>query len=298
MDLKKHFEDFWREEEYEIHSIVKNPTRFHDNLSKKMEEFSTISQIDDYVYGLKTAKETTRIIIDRFYQYLLRKKIVKKIESELGKIQFYDYPFERQLEIAKYLFTTSKTPAEIGEYFHIDGRTVRADLQQLEEGIEVLGATIRIERKIKGRKTYYKTTVHPIFLPLNLTEVYAMTAYLDKMIGKEDPNAKIIRDISERIKLQLSKYAWNRLFPKEKQPEGKNYYLNDEELARSREGIICYLMKSRQKCRFIWNDKEYVGHIVEVEKYGYPYSVVTEDGTEFDAPLSEIDFIIDSLEYE
>jgi len=57
-------------------------------------------------------------------------------------------------------------------------------------------------------------------------------------------------------------------------------------------------MKSSKKCKFIWKDKEYIGRIVPVEKYGFPYSVVTDDGTEFDAPLSEIDFIVDDLEYE
>jgi len=291
------FEKFWHEKSYDLSYAINNPTRFHNNLAKKMKEFDSIADIDDYVLGLKNARESTRRIIVLFYEYLLKEKKVKKIVSVLPDMRFYDYPFERQLEIAKYLHTP-KTPAEIREHFFIDERTVRADLQQLEDGIEVLGSTIRIEKDKKGRQISYKTTVHPVFLPLNLTEAYAMTVYLDKTIDNNDPNAQIIRDISERIKFQLSDYAWNRLFPKEERYKRNNDYLNDEVLARSREGIICYLMKSGQKCRFIWKDKEYVGRIVPVENYGFPYSVVTEDGTEFDAPLSEIDFIIDSLEYE
>ena len=297
MDFYTLFEKFWPRNSYEISTAINNPTRFHNNLSTKMKEFDSIVDIDDYVLNLKTARESTRRIMVLFYEYLQYEKIIKKINSPLFKLHFYDYPFERQLEIAKYLHTP-KTLAEIREHFYIDERTVRSDLQQLEEGIEVLGSTIKIEKEKKGRLISYKTTVHPVFLPLNLTEAYAMTVYLDKVIDKRDPNAKIIRNISQRIKMQLSDYAWNALFPEIKRFSGNNNYLSDKELAESREGIIGYLMKSGEKCKFIWKGKEYTGRIVPVEKYGFPYSVITEDGTEFDAPLSEIDFIIESLNYK
>lgn len=297
MDFYTLFEKFWQRYSYEISMAINNPTRFHNNLSAKMKEFDSIADIDDYVLSLKTARESTRRIMVLFYDYLQYEKIIKKINSPLFELRFYDYPFERQLEIAKYLHTP-KTLAEIREHFYIDERTVRSDLQQLEEGIEVLGSTIKIEKEKKGRLISYKTTVHPVFLPLNLTEVYAMTVYLDKVIDKRDPNAKIIRNISQRIKMQLSDYAWNALFPEIKRFSGNNNYLSDKELAESREGIMGYLMKSGEKCKFIWKGKEYTGSIVPVAKYGFPYSVVTEDGTEIAAPLSEIDFIIESLNYK
>ena len=59
-----------------------------------------------------------------------------------------------------------------------------------------------------------------------------------------------------------------------------------------------YLMKSGRKCDFFWNDKEYTGCIVPSEKHEFPDVIRLEDGTILDAPLSEIDFIVDSLEYE
>ena len=295
MNYRTFFEDFWNKEHYYI--SVSNPTRFHDSLASKMGDFSSIGEIDEYVISLKTSRESTRRIIVQFYKYLLSTKKVEQIDSSLFDIKFYDYPFERQLEIAKFLHEP-KTPAEISEHFNIDSRTVRADIKQLEDGIEVLGSTIRIEKEKKGRLISYKTTVHPVFLPLNLTEVYAMTVYLDKVIESRDPNAQIIRDISRRIKSQLSDYAWSKLFPNEKKYHENNDYINDQILAQSRDGIMCYLMKSGRKCKFIYKNEEFVGKLVPIEKFGYPYSVVTEDGKEIDAPLSEIDFIIDSLEYE
>ena len=298
MDLKKHFEDFWRENECWLSASFKNASRFHNNLSKKMEECSTIEEIDDYVKDhLKTARESTRRIIAEFYRYLERKKVVKRIESDLPEKHYYDYAFERQLEIAKYL-QTPKTMQEIEEYFDISPRTARADLQELEDGITVLGSTICIEKKKMGKKVTYKTSVHPIFLPLNLTEAYSMTVYLEKVVKPDDPNGMVIHDIIRRMKTQLSDYAWEILYKNEQQPRVNNDYLNDEDLARSREGHIGYLMKTGKKCRFIWKGKEYIGQIVPLEKYGFPYSVVTDDGTEFDAPLSEIEFVIDDIDYE
>lgn len=295
MNFTSLFEEFWNKEHYYI--SVNNPTRFHDGLASKMADFTSIGEIDEYVISLKTARESTRRIIVQFYKYLLSTQKVEKIDSSLFDIKFYDYPFERQLEIVKFLHEP-KTPAEISERFNIDSRTVRADIKQLEDGIEVLGSIIRIEKEKKGRQISYKTTVHPIFLPLNLTEVYAMTVYLDKVIDKHDPNAQIIRDISRRIKSQLSDYAWDKLFPDEKMYRGNTDYVNDRALAQSRDGIMCYLMKSGRKCKFIYKNEEFVGRLVPIAKFGYPYSVITEDGKEINAPLSEIDFIIDSLEYE
>ncbi len=298
MDLKKHFEDFWRDKECWLSAKFKNPSRFHKNLSKKMEKWSTIEEIDDYVKNsLKTARESTRQIISEFYKYLLKKKVINKIDSDLPERHYYDYAFERQLEIAKFL-QTPKTMQEIEANFDIAYRTVNADLQELEEGITVLGSTIRIEKKKIGKKVTYKTSVHPLFLPLNLTEAYSMTVYLEKVVKPDDPNGMVIHDIINRMKAQLSDYAWKILYKSEPQPKVSNDYLNDEDLARSREGHIGYLMKTGKKCRFIWNGKEYIGQIVPLEKYGFPYSVVTDEGTEFDAPLSEIEFVIDDIEYE
>ena len=191
------FDEFWNRSRYSL--SVNNPARFHDNLSAKMAEFHDIVEIDDYVENLRTAKESTRRIVVRFYNYLEEKGYVRNIESSLFDKRFYDYPFERQLEILKYLHEP-RTKADIIERFDIDRRTVDADLQQLEEGIEVLGSTIQVAKEKQGRMIYYKTTVHPVFLPLTLTETYALTVYLDRVIKPGDPNAEMIHMISNQKK--------------------------------------------------------------------------------------------------
>ena len=289
---KKQFEEYWQKKGRLLR--IKNAERFYQNLADKIEEYGTTSDLDEYVVTLRKGKEITRKVVVDFYDYLEKYTSVGKPDSNLYDIHFYDYPFERQLEIAKYLHT-ERTTSEIQEHFNIDARTVRSDLQELEEGITIMGTTVQISKEKKGRRYYYRTTLHPVFLPLNLTEVYALTVYLNRAIQDHDPNAMIIRDISNRIKGQLSPYAFQKLFPDEEMESVENSYVDDEELAHRREGIIMYLMKSRRHCRFLWKDREYTGWITWIDG---EYRIKTEDGEVLDANLSEIEFIIDSLDYK
>lgn len=284
------FNEFWTTKGQYLK--IKNAERLKANLCDKVDELGDSAELDEYVCTLRTGKESTRSIIVEFYTYL--NELGNEISSVLYNKRFYDYPFERQLEIAKFLHNPH-SPKEIQEKFDIDERTARNDLQELEDGITVLGSTIKIEKEKKGRSYFYKNTLHPIFLPLNLTEVYALTVYLDRVIDSSDPNAHMIRNISERIKMQLSDYAYEKLFSDKERPGFENQYLNDENLARQREGIYMYLMKSGQKCKFIWNEREYMGRIVWRDNQ---YEIALDNGEVLDAKLDEVDFIVEELDYK
>lgn len=286
----KQFDDFWKAEGQYLG--VNNAERLKANLIETVDTLGDSCKLDDYVCSLRNGRESTRVIIVKFYDYLKNSGIM--IDSVLYEKCFYDYPFERQLEIAKFLHTPHSTK-EIQDRFDIEARTVRKDLQELEEGITVLGATIRIEKEKKGRSYFYKSTLHPVFLPLNLTEVYALTVFLDRVVNSCDINANIIRDLTERIKLQLSDYAYERLFPNSEKPKITNQYLNDEELARQRDGIYMYLMKSGQRCRFNWKGKEYIGRICWIDDR---YGITLDNGEVLDTKLDEVDFIIEDLDYK
>ena len=139
-------------------------------------------------------------------------------------------------------------------------------------------------------------TVHPIFLPLNLTEVYALTAYLPQLMDRGRRNDEIIEDIINRIKFQLSDYAFEKLFPGERRRLASNDYLNDEMLANQRKGTLMYLMKSGERCKFFWRGEEYYGRIVYKDR---KYKIELDDGTLLDADvdkLGEVEFVI--LEYK
>lgn len=286
------FESFWKKKG--AYLKIKNADRLRENLGKKIEELRTIEELDLYVCSLKTGRENTRQVVVQFYDYLTEYAGFTKLNTCLYDKRFYDYPFERQLEIAKFLHEP-KSPSEIQEKFDIDERTMRKDLQELEEGITVLGSTIKIEKDKKGRKYYYKTTLHPVFLPLNLTEVYAMTVYLDKVVARNDVNATLLQNIAQRIKNQLSDYAYDKLFPDEKRYLFANNYMNDEILAMQREGILMYLMKSGVTCKFTWNKESYYGRVVHE---GDQYRILLHDGHYLEADIKDVEFVIESLEYQ
>ena len=281
----KQFDEFWEKKDQYL--SARNPTRFYNSLRKKIDKAGNSESLDEYVLSLKSRRETTRKIVVEFYDF------IGQPESSLYEKKFYDYPFERQLEMAKYLHTP-RSVSEISEHFDIDDRTTRQDLQALEDGITVLGSTIRIQKK-KGGKYCYRSTLHPIFLPLNLTEVYVLTVYLEQAINANDPNYDIIRSISSRVKSQLSDYAFSKLFPGESNRKADNSYVEDEKLAHKPEGIIAYLMKSKQPCRFFWKEEEYEGKIRYKED---KYVIQLTNGRTLDADINEVDFIIGSLQYK
>ena len=66
-------------------------------------------------------------------------------------------------------------------------------------------------------------------------------------------------------------------------------------MARQRENIRMYLMKSGQPCKFFWKGNEYKGTIVRNDR---KYRVRLENGEFLDADVNEVDFIVDSLEYK
>lgn len=287
------FENFWKRKPLSLK--VRNDSRTLANFKKKLANCQSTEEIDEFILASKTRRETMRKIAVEFYKYLRMNNIA--VQSDLENMRFYDYPFERQLEIAKYLHEPH-TNEEIMRRFNIgDERTLREDLEALRDGIEVMGTTIQISEEKKGRRKYYKSTLHPIFLPLNLTEVYALTVYMPRMMDHFNPNAKIIYNIAGRIKAQLSDYALKRLFPNENQlldiPEELRY-INDEELAQSRCGILMYLMKSGEPCSFIVDGVTRRGRISLKDNR---YTVVCEDGEVLDHDPEDLEFIIDSLDY-
>ena len=285
------FDDFWDHKPYKLR--IRNDSRTLKNFKKRLSESGSFSNVDTAIKTEKNNKETLRRIAVSFYDYLRGKGIT--IESELDNIRFYDYPFERQLEIAKFLHIPHTT-GEIMERFSIDARTARSDIAALRDGIEVLGTYIQIEEERKGRQKCYKSSLNPVFLPLNLTEVYALTVYMPRVAEKTySGNAVLLDQIASNIKAQLSTYAFDRLFPGDPRPSDPEVrYENDESLAKSKEGILMYLMKTGKKCSFFYKDIKYSGSVIYSDS---GYRIKLEDGRELDSDLKDVDFIIEDLEY-
>ena len=292
--LPEYFDEFWYKKPESLK--IRNDTRTYRNLRKQIASALSTEGLDRYIMDNKTRRETLRKIAVGFYDFLRNEKGLRVV-SELEETRFYDSPLERQLEIAKYL-QKEHTDEDIMKQFNItDTRTLRSDLRALRDGIEVLGNTIQIKEVKKGKKRSYKSTVHPVFLPLNLTEAYALCVYLPRILESGDPNAMVIRNLSNRITAQLTDYALGILFSKDQIPNVKNislHYVSDEDLARSREGILMYLMKSGNPCSFYIGDEKHTGR---VNYQNGTYCLIDENGQMLEASPMEVQFVIDDLKY-
>ncbi|MBU3145648.1 hypothetical protein [Clostridium sp. CF012] len=118
---------------------------------------------------------------------------------------------ERQLDIIKYLQGTPKTMEMLKEHYWLNEKNIRPDLNALENGIEFQNQKIKIEvdreRSSDGRQEFkYSSTAHPVFMPLNLTQVYALTVGIKK-ISKDTQYDNILNDLSNWVYSQLSDYA-------------------------------------------------------------------------------------------
>ena len=294
MDYTRLFEQFWEKTGKYLQS--NNTKRTHDNIMRRLKDCNGVPDIEEYVTTLTNGKETNRKIMVAFFDYLKETENMQ-IDSRLYEIKLWDSTLERRLELAKYLHEPREL-ADIEYTFNISNDTRKGDIRALEEGIEFLGAHISIKRERRNGKDYYKSTMHPVFLPLNLTEVYAMTTYLDKVLDPMDEGAQIVRNISEKIKSQLSDYALNKLFPDERHDYAGNIYVDDETLAKQRDGIRMYLMKSGQPCKFLYEGEEYYGRLRFGDSEHAKEYIELESGEIFDADPKDVVFVPESLEYE
>lgn len=138
-----------------------------------------------------------------------------------------------------------------------------------------------LRRKVKGRKELYefvsdanssdilesndcelKSTVHPVVLPLNLTEVFMLTNHLiDISKGTEDE--ELYRQIANKIYPQLSDYAKKKI--------GNKYGLSERGLVEytKEENTLQYALKSGKTISFVLDDGTEINGKIKYGENGY-----------------------------
>lgn len=237
------------------------------------------TKINEYLNSLKDAKvdediayildkkvvhsgnEKLRALILNFYDYLLKEFNINT-NSNLKDKKLINNPLLRELEIAKYLHKRPNRD-EIKNEFNIENRELRKELADLKSGITILDTDIKLDiRDIKSRKLECISTVHPIFLPLNLTEVYALMTYLPELLDKSyDPNKDVIYDILEKIKPQLTEYAISKITLRDLNDIRPKFYEEGELIEKGKRWQILNAMKSGCNCIFYLENETIEGKI-------------------------------------
>lgn len=179
---------------------------------------------------------------------------------------------DRQMYIVKELHEKGRGINYLENKLWVSDRTIEEDLRKLRsyDGVSIMEQKIRVEEieRHKGN-IEFQSTVHPIFLALNLTQVVVMLQGLRHMI-----NDKVYREYALRLSVniwnELSDYARNRI----KQVtdmlsldlswyEELDRYSNDELFYTEREcsceegvGNVLDFMKNGVKCAIEFTDSD------------------------------------------
>jgi hypothetical protein len=174
---------------------------------------SALYLLDEFVLASQGDKARSAEMVLGFYRYLNR-RYGHAFDSELMSVHLVDNPAERQIEMVKYLHQP-RSRAEMARHFGLEPRTIRKDLQQLAQGTSFLGVTLQAE--FSGRDLRYRSSQHPVFLVMDLSQAYAGTVGLLKLLDRDSETYAFYARLAASIYAQLSDYAKDKL--REQAPE-------------------------------------------------------------------------------
>lgn len=262
--------------------------------------------IPDGISSYSRDKNKLQDCLMDFLSYFIKLYNIKiDINTYLPTINFTE-KYERMIKILKYLHEGSKTQEEIAEHFDISTTSVKDDLRELQNG-DYSFFDYKMQIDLNRKTNTYDSTIHPIFLPLNLSEVYALTVGL-KLIGKGTAFNDIFDYISESIYNQLSEYGQKRIFDKAKEFSinfcnaiNKEYRYEpdnpDKHLKQNRAQMIAYYLKSGSLCEIEYDSvsgiKIIIGKLsyIKSNKNNYNFKkilITSEKQEETEIDLSKI----------
>jgi len=262
---------------------VKNPSiqKFIGKLDEQIGQVQTRKElsekisyaIDHVLISYRRDKGKLVRFISGFRRFLQQKENII-IEASVFSAEIIDDPAERRIRIACFLHEP-KEMKEIVSHFFASDRTIRKDLAALRDGITFMGQKIQIEKVREGRKIRYKSTLHPVFLPLNLTEVYVLTVGLLNAIPASHPFYIHYQYLANFIYSQLSDYG-KQIISNAAEAQDTAYLFPDDfkivrgyrdelTLIERREGALAYMLKRMEECDITYvengNNKKIRGRI-------------------------------------
>lgn len=221
----------------------------------------------DLLSKTSNSKEYTQKRIVSFAEYLKKIYNVDLNLDEVFKREAVN-PYERLVDLLKTL-QEGKTKQELLDYYSISRKPLEKDINELVMGTNILGQKVKIRdtQRDQNRITY-QSSIHPIFLPLNMTEVYYLIMGLKSLsTDNEAMTNKTFDHLANRIYCQLSDYGRNKIdkkgkamgikFPHEDEFEKYNGSIDEEKMSTlNRKNTLAYLWKAGNKCTVHMNNNE------------------------------------------
>lgn len=160
---------------------------------------------------------------------------------------------EFKIKLLKYLQGGGKRREKIAKHFNISERSLSNRISELQSvDNQILGTKIHIE--IERGSNNYNSTVHPIFLALNLSEVYGLLLTLenaeDSIYGEtlKDIKSDIINQLTEYAKTILQNSDLNIETDTKKEKHFRNESIKTQLLHNMKKGELCLVnLKNKKK---------------------------------------------------
>lgn len=144
------------------------------------------------------------------------KKYVAFLEKDYGVALDVDFPptfnsqFDRQMYIVKSIHQRKYQAADMADELWLSDRTISGDLQELEDGITILGQKLKIYKQDLIYRNAGLNTVHPIFLAANLTQIVVLLRGLEQQAQDPVYHEYAVR-LAANIWSELSDYGRSRI---------------------------------------------------------------------------------------
>ena len=216
---------------------------------------SGIVEVEDHIRSIRNRK-IKHIMVYLDFVCWLKNNVNKSIQSNIPK----DYVTStRRIELVKYL-QQPHSRSDITEQFVINDRTLNSDFKALENGIDVLGCTFKVRFKKYDRdgritidESLYHSSCNPLFLPLNMTELFLLTNVIPNFLTRYDELSDSYQSLLKKLYPQLTDYCLD-LMKIDKHTisnENRPYEFEYDLLVRSNFNKLVYFLKREEEATFI-----------------------------------------------
>ncbi|MGI1658230.1 MAG: helix-turn-helix transcriptional regulator [Desulfitobacterium sp.] len=217
-----------------------------------LEDFT--ANIYDGVKSYPNAKHTLVAHLNHLLQHLKGRYSISYEVSFLSNFNYREKS-ERLLKMLKYLHSGERKRSQIADEFGISERALADDLKTLQEGYEFMDTTMQISELKRGSNTY-QSLIHPTFLALNTSEIYALTVGL-KLLSKDTVLEDTLDTLANKIYKQLSSTAKEIVDQQADElslsfEEEELKFTNTYDLMKRRNTPFAYFLKEELPCRVMY----------------------------------------------
>ncbi|NLC42783.1 MAG: hypothetical protein GX783_00705 [Clostridiales bacterium] len=248
-----------------VSNILKQICEKYANIygNNELEVDKLSSAIEETVKSYTSDKKTAIAIAKKLILFL-GKEYSFQIEISYPPIDTSN-SFERLMYIAKEMQMSEKTIEDLSDELWISTRTLEGDMARLRgdsDPLQVCGKPFIVNEVARNRGGIkFASTVHPLFLTYNITQVIATLKGLKYMC--EDPILATYSMVSAKsIWQQLSEYAKDRIIyvTEHLLPDDKEWYLSLNESTDNHfyteyecshtdgAGVLCDCIKNGKTC--------------------------------------------------